>query len=80
MIFVASFVIFLLFVLALSLGLIFRKKPLVTEDEATANIMGDSACALCNQMCAMAGKKVSKKEKEKIKCSIEDSSIPHKEV
>ncbi len=80
MIFLASFVVFLLFVLALSIGLIFRKKPLITEDEATANIMGDSACAFCSQMCAMAGKKVSEKQKKKIKCSLDDAAIPHKEV
>lgn len=80
MVFLATFVVFLLFVLALSIGLIFRKKPLVTEDEATASIMGDSACAFCQQMCAMAGKKVSDTQKKKIKCSLEDVAIPHKKV
>ncbi|SFS87291.1 hypothetical protein SAMN02910357_02323 [Succinivibrio dextrinosolvens] len=84
MVFVASFVIFLLFVLGLSLGLIFRKKPLVSEDEATAAIMGDIACSTCQQMCAMAGRtKVSKKVKDKIKCNVNDLNeveIPHKDV
>lgn len=84
MVFVASFVVFLLFVLGLSLSLIFRKKSLMTEDEATASIMGDSACATCQQMCAMAGRtKVSKKVKSKIKCDVNELNeveIPHKEV
>ena len=80
MVFVASFVVFLLFVLGLSLGLIFRKKPIVSEDEATAAIMGDVACATCQQMCAMAGKSISKKKKAKVKCSINEVSIPHQQI
>lgn len=84
MVFVASFVVFILFVLALSLGLLIKRKPLMTEDEATASIMGDSACSTCQQMCAMAGRnKVSKKAKEQIKCKVNDLDeveIPHKDV
>ncbi len=78
--FVASFIIFLLFVLALSLSLIFRKKPLVSEEEATANILGDVACASCQQMCAMAGRNISAKAKKKVKCTLNDVEIPHQDV
>ncbi len=80
MVFVASFIVFLLFVLGLSLSLIFRKKPLVSEEEATSSIMGDSACATCQQMCALAGKSLNKKVKKKVKCKINEVEIPHKEV
>lgn len=77
MIYLASFLIFLLFALALCMSLIFRKRPLMSEDEATASIMDGGACATCQQMCAMAGKKVEKREKN---CRIKDLEIPHQDL
>lgn len=77
MIFLASFLIFLLFVLALALSMIVKKRPLMSEDEAKASILDDGACATCQQMCALAGKKVNQKSN---KCKIKDTKIPHQNV
>ncbi|MGN0894517.1 MAG: hypothetical protein ACI4ND_05920 [Succinivibrio sp.] len=49
----------------------------MSEDEATASIMDGGACATCQQMCAMAGKKVEKREKN---CRIKDLEIPHQDL
>lgn len=80
MVFLASFVVFLLFVLAMSLSLILKRKPLMSEEEATASIMEDGACATCQQMCAMAGKAIAKKTKKCASASIKDVEIPHQSV
>ncbi|MGN1280336.1 MAG: hypothetical protein ACI4UM_00320 [Succinivibrio sp.] len=77
MIYLASFLIFILFAFAMCLSLIMRKKPLVSEEEATASIMDGGACATCTQMCAMAGKKT---EKPKKGCKIKDMEIPHQDL
>ena len=36
MVFVASFIVFLLFVLALSMSMLIKRRPMMTEEEATA--------------------------------------------
>ena len=75
MVFLASFVVFLLFVLGLSLSMIVKKRPMMTE--AKASILDDGACATCTQMCSLAGNtKVVKKSKNCIK----DVEIPHQTV
>ena len=77
MVFLASFVVFLLYVLGLSLSMIVKKRPMMTEDEAKASILDDGACATCTQMCSLAGNtKVVKKSKNCIK----DVEIPHQTV
>lgn len=77
MVFLASFLVFLFFVLALSLGLILKRGPMKTEDEALSSVLDGGACATCQQMCAMAGKKLEEKPK---KCKIEQQEIPHRTV
>ena len=77
MVFLASFVVFLFFVLALSLSLILKRGPMKTEDEALSSVLDGGACATCSQMCAMAGKKTEKKPE---KCLIGTQEIPHKTV
>lgn len=67
MIFVISFLVFLFFVLALSLSLVIKRRPLVGEDEARTALMDDGNCATCGQMCALAGRKTNKKLKD---CSL----------
>ena len=43
MVFVASFIVFLLFVLALSMSMLIKRRPMMTEEEATASIMDGGA-------------------------------------
>lgn len=76
-VFIASFIVFLLFVLGLSLGLVLKGKPLVSEDEAKSTLLDNGACVTCQQMCALAGKKQSKK---KVQCKIKDTAIPHQKI
>lgn len=75
--FVASFIVFLLFVLALSMSMLIKRRPMMTEEEATASIMEGGACTTCQQLCSMAGKKV---EKRKPDCAIKNMEIPHQSV
>ena len=70
-------VIFLLFVLALSMSMLIKRRPMMTEEEATASIMDGGACTTCQQLCSMAGKKV---EKRKDDCAIKNMEIPHQSV
>ena len=77
MIFVISFLVFLFFVLALSLSLVIKRRPLLGEDEARTALMDDGNCATCGQMCALAGRKTNKKLKD---CKLKDTAIPHQNV
>lgn len=75
MVFLASFLIFLLFVLALSMSLFIKRKPLVSEDDARNSLLDDGNCAACSKLCALAGKKNQKPLK-----ICQASEIPHKQV
>ncbi|MGN0903140.1 MAG: hypothetical protein ACI4M9_07630 [Succinivibrio sp.] len=77
LVFVISFAVFLLFVLALSLSLIIKKRPMVSEDDARAGLLDDGACATCGKLCALAGQKNVTPTK---KCKIENTKIPHKNI
>ena len=77
MVYIASFVLFLLFARAMELGLILNKRPLKTEDEATAAILQSMSCASCNStLCGYAGKSG---HKPKADCKGPEV-IPHKSV
>ena len=77
MIYLASFVMFLFFVTAMALGMILNKRPLKTEDEATAAIMEGLSCATCHStLCGFAGKK---NHAPRANCEGQQA-IPHKNV
>lgn len=83
MIFLISFLVFVFFVVAMSLGMILKRKPLQTEDEATAAILDEIACASCTiGSCSYAGS--HKNYASSRNCAGKDSpgqqSIPHKVV
>ena len=77
MVYVASFIIFCLFVGGMAIGLI-RKRPLVSEDEATANILKDIPCASCQSACGFAGGNVNHASPNCISSRM--GKIPHKTV
>lgn len=56
MIYLVSFIIFLLFFFCLSLGFILQKKGLKSESEANAILEG-LTCASCTASCGFAGSK-----------------------
>ena len=83
MIYLISFLVFLFFVGAMSLGLILRKQPLKTEDEATAAILGELSCASCTAVgCSFAGARKNHAGEESCAAGRDAAkrSIPHKVV
>ncbi len=77
MIYVASFIIFSLFVGGLAIGLL-RKRPLKSEDEATAAIMEGIPCASCQSTCNFAGGNVNHASPSCVSSRM--GKIPHKAV
>lgn len=78
MIFVASFVLFVFFAAAMAMGMIISKRPLKTEDEATAAILKSMSCATCHSsLCGYAGKGGHTPTSN---CDGSAMSIPHKAV
>ena len=77
LVYIICFVVFCLFVGALSLGMLLGR-PLKTEDEATAAIMEGIPCMSCQSACSFAGGKTNHASAECVSSKIGD--IPHKEV
>ncbi len=77
MIFIATFIVFLIFVGCLSLGLILKRKPLKSEDEATQAILEGMTCASCHGTCGFAG---GKEDHSTPTCKAERLTIPSKKV
>lgn len=75
MIYLVSFIFFMLFVGSLAIGLIFRGQALKSEDEAAAALEG-LTCAACSLNCGFAGHKKHKPGKN---CQA-DLRIEHKQV
>ena len=76
MIYLISFIFFLLFVAGLSIGLL-RNKPLKSEDEATNAILEGMTCASCHGSCGFAG---GKENHASDKCKAARLTIPHRDV
>ncbi len=77
MVYVASFLIFCLFVGGMALGLL-RKRPLKSEDEATSAIMEGIPCASCQSACNFAGGKTNHASPSCVSSRM--GKIPHKTV
>ncbi|MCR5537313.1 MAG: hypothetical protein K6F05_07900 [Succinivibrio sp.] len=77
LVYLVSFVFFLLFVGALSLSLILKKRPLKSEDEATQAILEGMTCASCHGACSFAG---GSEDHSSEKCKAEKLFIPSKKV
>lgn len=81
MIFVASFALFLFFAGAMALSMIIKKRPLKTEDEATAAILDSMSCATCHStLCGYAGKSGHTPKANCQGANASELSIPHKAV
>ncbi len=77
LVYLASFVFFVLFVGALSLGFILKKKPLKSEDEATKAILEGLTCASCHGACSYAG---GTEDHASPECKASRLAIPSKQV
>lgn len=78
MVYLFSFGFFLFFAGALALGMIINKRPLKTEDEATAAILKGLHCASCTStLCSFSGKSG---DHSSDKCDAAQKAIPHKNV
>ncbi|GEM_PF-5852117 len=76
-IFIASFVGLLLFVVALSLGMLIKRRPLVSEDDATKAILEGMTCASCHGACDFAG---GKEDHSSSECKAKKLVISSKQV
>lgn len=77
MIYIASFVIFILFVVGMSLGFLIKRKPLLSENEAN-DILDGLTCATCTSgSCGFAGSQHKRNPAKKCKA---DLVIAHKNV
>lgn len=75
MVYLISFIFFMLFVGCLAISLIFRGQALKSEDEAAAALEG-LTCGACTLNCGFAG---NKKHKPSKSCQA-DLRIEHKQV
>lgn len=75
MIYLVTFGVFLLFMLCMTLSLIFKRGALKSESEAQA-LLEDIKCAACtNTSCGFHGK-----DHKPAKNCLHDAEIPHKQI
>lgn len=76
MIFLASFIIFLIFIFFLAIGYIFKRKGLVSESEAH-QLLSESgiSCAHCTSSCTFAGQ-----QRKPTKKCLAEVEIPSKTI
>ena len=76
MIYIASFIIFVLFVAGMSIGFLIQRKALLSENGANAILEG-LTCASCSCSCGFAGSEHKRNPAKKCKA---DLVIAHKNV
>lgn len=75
MIYLVSFGIFVIFVLCLALGLIFRRGGLKSESEAHAILEGVNCAACANTSCGFNGQ-----DRKPTKNCLHETEIAHKKI